>query len=278
MAGLVAGISGGVALLGSVFGAFSAKKQQRAAEARQAQLQAQLSHLEATRQAVINPYADTKNLSGLATNLSSMVSNPYANLGVATAATSMQIEQTDQALANTLDTLRDTGSGAGGATALAMAALKSKQGVTADIESQEANNEKLKAQGQQQMQQIQLQQTQRMQDVQMSEGQRIQAAQAAGSQFMFQATEQRQQGQLDRVAAQMNGAQAQAVQAQANFTGAITGGISALGSIGSAAAGSMKNSSASATTTSPNPYVSPVSEITPIGLTGQMPTAAVMPG
>jgi hypothetical protein len=67
----------------------------------------------------------------------------------------MQAEQTDIALANTLDTLRSTGAAAGGATALAQAALKSKQGISADIEKQEMANQKLMAQGEQQMQQLQ---------------------------------------------------------------------------------------------------------------------------
>ena len=58
----------------------------------------------------------------------------------------MQAEQTDLALASTLDAIRKTG--AGGATALAQAALKSKQGVAASIEKQEAQNQKLQAQGQ----------------------------------------------------------------------------------------------------------------------------------
>jgi len=75
------------------------------------------------------------------------LTNPYANLGVATQAAEMQIEQTDIALANTLDTIRATGGGAGGATALAQAALQSKKGVAASIESQEAQNEQLRAQG-----------------------------------------------------------------------------------------------------------------------------------
>ena len=59
----------------------------------------------------------------------------------------MQIEQADISLANTLDTLRATGAGAGGATALAQAALQSKKGVSASIEQQEVQNEKLRAQG-----------------------------------------------------------------------------------------------------------------------------------
>lgn len=75
------------------------------------------------------------------------LTNPYANLGVATQAAEMKIEQTDIALANTLDTIRATGGGAGGATALAQAALQSKKGVAASIESQEAQNEQLRAQG-----------------------------------------------------------------------------------------------------------------------------------
>lgn len=85
------------------------------------------------RQQLNNPYAN--------------ISNPFANLQVATKAAEMQAEQTDIALANTLDNLRETG--AGGATALAQAALKSKQGVTANIQQQEAQNQRLQAQGQQ---------------------------------------------------------------------------------------------------------------------------------
>jgi len=73
--------------------------------------------------------------------------NPYKNVGVATKAAQMQVEETDKALANTLDTLRATGAAAGGATALAQAALKSKLGVSADIEKQEVANKQLEAKG-----------------------------------------------------------------------------------------------------------------------------------
>ena len=82
------------------------------------------------------------------TNAFGAMENPYKNLAVATQAAEIQMEQTDQALATTLDTLRATGASAGGATALANAALKSKQGISASIEQQEVNNQKLKAQGQ----------------------------------------------------------------------------------------------------------------------------------
>ena len=75
------------------------------------------------------------------------IGNPYANLGVAAKASEFQAEQADISLANTLDTIRATGGGSGGATALAQAALTSKQGISADIQRQEAANQKLYAQG-----------------------------------------------------------------------------------------------------------------------------------
>ena len=95
---------------------------------------------------------DVADKSGDIRAMKSMVSNPYANMGVATQAAEMQAEQTDQALANSLDAMMATGSGAGGATALAQAAAQSKQGIAASIETQEAANNKLRAEGQKQMQ------------------------------------------------------------------------------------------------------------------------------
>jgi hypothetical protein len=234
-----------ISVVGSIFGASKASKKEKAAKKQAAALQRELNSLEANRQAIINPYATSKDVSSMATDLSGIMSNPYANLGVATAATEMQIQETDQALANTLDTLRETGASAGGATALAMAALKSKQGVTADIEQQEANNEKLKAQGQQQMEQVQLQQAQRVQDIQMSEAQRIQSTEAAGAQFMFQTREGREMQKMDRVAAQLGGAQQQQTQASADKMGAITGGIGAVSNIAGAVGGSYAKSTPS---------------------------------
>ena len=166
------------------------------------------------RQEIINPFQN--------------LSNPYANLQVATKAAEMQAEQSDIALANTLDNLRETG--AGGATALAQAALKSKQGISANIEQQEASNEKLRAQGEQQMEQMQMSEAQRIQGVQMSEGQRMQQAGAAGKQFMFGATEAREQQKIERVAGQLSGAAAQEGQAKANQMGALTGMIGGVAS------------------------------------------------
>jgi hypothetical protein len=143
----IAGIAQGVS---SLIGAFSAGKQKRDARRAAAQYEQDLSRLEANRQDITNPYANMQNLSG-------MVTNPFQNLQVATQAAEMQATEADISLAGTLDTLRATGAGAGGATALAQAAARSKQGVAATIAQQEAQNAQLRAQGQQRMEQMQLQ-------------------------------------------------------------------------------------------------------------------------
>ncbi len=77
------------------------------------------------------------------------VRNPYANLAVATEAAEFQAQQVDQSLANTLDAMQAGGFGAGGATALAREASKAKQGISADIQKQEAANQQLFARGEQ---------------------------------------------------------------------------------------------------------------------------------
>jgi len=156
-----------------------------------------------------------------------MLSNPFANLSVATKATEIQMEQTDIALANTLDTIRATGGGAGGATALAQAALQAKQGVAANIEQQEAANDKQRAQGEATLMQ------QRM-----SEAQRQQQADVAGDQFVFNQTEQREMQQLNRLSNQIGALRGAASQANADATSALTGGIgAAAGLLGSALGG-----------------------------------------
>ena len=115
-------IGGGVSILGGIMGASSARRREEAAANERRRLNSKLNYLENNRQEIINPYEGVTDLSG-------MISNPFANLSVATGAAEMKIEQADISLANTLDTIRATGSSAGGATALAQAALKSKQGV-----------------------------------------------------------------------------------------------------------------------------------------------------
>ena len=210
--GLSAAISGGVQILGGLFGMGAAKKREKAAAAEKARLESKLASLENSRQDIINPYDEVEDLSG-------MISNPYESLGVATQAAEIQIEQADISLANTLDTIRSTGASAGGATALAQAALQSKKGVSASIEQQEAGNEKLRAQGKQQQQQMQ-----------MAEKQRLQQANISGRTFEFNTRENRETAEMDRVSAQLSGAEARQVQAGSDRTAAMTGMVSGLAS------------------------------------------------
>ena len=224
-------IGGAVSLIGGLFGGGAAKRRERRAMAEKRRLQGKLDSLEKSRQAITNPYAGVSDISSMAKDLSGMVSNPYASLGVATQAAEMQIEEADIALANTLDTLRATGASAGGATALAQAALQSKKGVSASIEQQEAQNEIRRAQGESNLHQLQMQEAQRIQNIGMSEAQRLQQADVAGKQFVFSATERRQGEQLDRVSAQISGAQKQAAQASADRAAISSSMISGLGNI-----------------------------------------------
>ena len=203
----------GASLLGGVIGSFGAKKAARRAAREKARLQKKLNTLEENRQDVINPYEDVK-------SLSSMISNPFANLSVATKAAEMKIEEADISLANTLDAVRATG-GAGSATALANAALRSKKDVAASVEQQEKANEDKRAAGEQQMQRAK-----------MAEEQRIQSAEAMGKQFVFGATESREQGIIDRTYSEMMGAEQSRAQAKADQTGAITGALGSIASIG----------------------------------------------
>lgn len=205
MLGAVLGVAGNV--VSGIIGSSAAKKAARAAAARKRALEQKLKSLEDNRQEIINPYAGFQ-------NLSSSISNPFANLGVATKAAEMQAEEADISLANTLDTLRATGAGAGGATALAQAALRSKKDVSASIEQQEATNDRLRAQGEQSMQQARV-----------AEERRMQQAGAAGAQFVFGQTERREQQQLDRTAALLDNAMGIEQQAKADQVGAITGAI-----------------------------------------------------
>ncbi len=241
MAGATVAIAGAaLSVIGGMFGAGAAKKRERKAAREKARLQRKLTNLENSRQDIIDPSAGVTNLSGLAQDLSGQLTNPMANLSVATQAAEMQVEQADISLANTLDTIRATGASAGGATALAQAALQSKKGVSASIEQQEAQNERLRAQGEQQMQQLKMAEQQRVQGLQIKEGGRVQGLKMQGSQFAFQTQENREMQQLDRVSAQIAGAEARQAQAGADRTGAFTGMIGGITSIAGAAAGNSK--------------------------------------
>ena len=223
--------------IGSAIGASRAKKEARAARYARDRAQARINSIIASRQDIVNPYGGVTDLSGMAKDLSSNLTNPYAQLGVATQAAEIQMEQSDIALANTLDTLRATGSGAGGATALAQAALQSKKGISANIEQQEAQNEKLRAQGEANLNQQRMSEAQRLQGIAISEGQRLQSAEAAGKQFEFTAQENRTNADLDAAAGGVAQANQNIAQANQNRASANAGFISAVGSIGSAALG-----------------------------------------
>jgi hypothetical protein len=231
-------VGAGVSAIGGAVGANQAKQAAKGARGAQARAQQKIENLKRKRPTPINPYSSTKDLSEMAQDLSGQLTNAFSNLGVATQAAEIQMEQTDIALANTLDTLRATGASAGGATALAQAALQSKKGIAASIESQEAQNEKLRAQGEQQLQQQKVSEQQRLQSIAISEGRRVQAAEAAGKQFEFQTKESRINADLDRASGQERQAAANvasANQAKASAISGAFGGVTSM--VGSAAGG-----------------------------------------
>tara|TARA_B100000287_G_scaffold16829_1_gene16895 strand:+ start:469 stop:1335 length:867 start_codon:yes stop_codon:yes gene_type:complete len=264
-AGTAALISAGVSAAGAVGGAAikagSARRAQKNANKRAKKHRQAIKNIEMKRQKVINPFAGVTDLSSMVTDLSGMaqdlsgkitdvsgnLKNPYANLGVATKSAEIQMEQSDIALANTLDTLRSTGSSAGGATALAQAALQSKQDVAAGLEQQEASNEKLRAQGEASLQQMKMQEAQRVQGLQLNEAQRVQGLQmgealrvqdakrqeamrmqeveARGKEFVYREQENRDIQQLNRQQALLTGQEARHAQATTAKAGAWSGAV-----------------------------------------------------
>lgn len=195
MSFLLAG-SAAVGLTGALIKGSKARKEKRSGEKDRRRAEARINALEESRVEIPD----------LAANLS----NPFNNLGVATQAAEMQMEQTDIALANTLDTIRATGGGAGGATALAQAALQSKKGVAASIEGQEAANQKLAAQGEQ----------------------NLQAQRAAAEEFSYREQDKRDLRQLDRAQVDYDAAQGKKAmgeaagnQAMYDIFGAVQGGL-----------------------------------------------------
>jgi len=232
----VAAGTAAVSIVGGLVGGSKAKAAEKKAQQERDRIQRQMAAFEANRQAVINPYANVTSNEDMIEEMRDNLSNPFASLGVATQAAEIQMEQTDIALANTLDTLQATGASAGGATALAQAAKQSKKEVSANIEQQEAQNEKLRAQGEQALQAKEMQLTQ----MEMSEEARVQNAQAQGAAFMFGAQETRDMATLDRMSGQESQARADMNNAQnaqqANTAAIISGvGSAASGLLGSGA-------------------------------------------
>jgi|GEM_PF-2951095 len=191
--------------LGSAELYFQEQQAKRARE-RERELRDKMEAIEGRRMEVINPYDEVTDLSDMITDLSGMRSNPYANLGVATQAAEIQMEQTDIALANTLDFLASTGASAGGATALAQAALQGKQGIAASIEAQEVKNEQMRAAGQEALEVARQSEAQRVQAGLFGEAQRQQTADVLGKEFVYGETERRDANDLNRYASLITGA------------------------------------------------------------------------
>ena len=134
------------------------------------------------------------------------LTNPYSNMQVATGAAEMQYESADMSLANTLDALRSSGGGAGVATALAQQAMASRGQISATIEQQEAANQRMRAEGQANLERMQ--------------------AQAKQNQFQFQ--ENRINADLDRASnlqdrylAEQNAYKGQALGSLSSFGGSL---------------------------------------------------------
>ena len=211
MSFIVLGIGIAASVTGMIVKSSRAKKRMKEAEKEKKDSQNRMAALEADRQDIVNPYAAAKDLSGT-------LSNPMANLTVATGAAEIQMQQSDAALANTLDTLRATGAGAGGATALAQAARQSKKSISANIEKQEMANQKSAAQGEANLQ-AQL----------AAEKQRIQQARARGAEFVYSENEEREMGAMDRAQNEINQSRQDARQRQADKDAADMEALNAAG-------------------------------------------------
>ena len=237
MAAITAVVAAGAAVVGSGVQAISANQRAQSAKGAAHRAKNHLAELEASRQEIINPYEGVESVAGMATDTSGMLKNRMANIGVATQAAEMQIEEADIALANTLDTLAATGASAGGATALAQAAMQSKKGVSASIEQQEVANQQNAAKAEMQLDQAKMSEQLRLQGISMSEARRVQQAEVSGKDYVFRATEAREGEQLDRAQAQVENAQAAVAQHQAARDGAIGSAISGLGAVASSVGG-----------------------------------------
>lgn len=192
-----AAVGGITKMVGAQVQKNEAKKQMESEAAKANDAKMALEELEKNRQEVINPYEN--------------MANEFENLGVATQASKFQAEEADIALANTLDTIMQTGGGAGGATALARAALESKRGISADIQKQEKSNNDARAEGANQVQQLK----------------------AQGEAYKFETQEARDVNKMDRLQSQQDNAEAREQQARNVKLATNQEMISSIGSMGS---------------------------------------------
>ena len=150
MSGIASIVVGAVTALGSLGMGIAQNSQNKRAAAKQRRKEelaaAELRRLEANRQQIIDKSDDIR-------AMKDQIFNPYQNRAVAMQGVNLKMEETDEALANTLNAINRSGGGAGAATALARQAAASKAQVAASIENQELKNQQLYLQGEQQKQQ-----------------------------------------------------------------------------------------------------------------------------
>lgn len=223
-------------LVSKAYGAYKANKAAVEQGALQDKLASEVAYLEQNAREIPN-YA------GMVRDRSGMIQNQMANLQVATQAAEFQAEEADIALANTLATTRQAGLGAGGATSLAQAALRSKRGISASIEQQEARNVMLRAQG-----------AQRAQQARLAEGARVDRLTMQGEQLGFQQQEARRMAMLDNRTNRMMMAQDRAAfatqqrdQMVGSMIGQGAGALMGFGAFGAQAQSGMASQSTAST-------------------------------
>ena len=200
-----AAVGGITSMVGAQVKKNEAKKQMEAEAKKANDAKTALEEIEKNRQEVINPYEN--------------MANEFENLGVATQASKFQAEEADIALANTLDTIMQTGGGSGGATALARAALESKRGISADIQKQEKANNDARAEGANQVQQLK----------------------AQGEAYKFETQEARDVTKMDRLQSQQDNAEFREMQARNVKMAANQEMLSSVGTMATGLTGSIKS-------------------------------------
>ena len=202
---ITAAVGGITSMVGAQVQKNEAKRQMEAEAKKANDAKTALEEIEKNRQEVINPYEN--------------MANEFENLGVATQASKFQAEEADIALANTLDTIMQTGGGAGGATALARAALESKRGISADIQKQEKANNDARAEGANQVQQLK----------------------AQGEAYKFETQEARDVTKMDRLQSQQDNAENREMMARNAKMAANQEMIGAVGVMANGLTGSIKS-------------------------------------
>lgn len=179
-----AAISGGSKIIGGLIGRGKRKREEQAAAAELARNKEAFANFQFT-----NPWKNMQNTA--------------EDLTVNTQAANFQAQEADASLAQGLDAIVAGGGGGGSAQAIAMAALRSKQGISATIAQQESSN------------------------------QQIMAQQAAKNQYLeAQGEEDLQSQEYDRSGTLLNmasGRKYAATQARAEATKMIVGGVGEIG-------------------------------------------------